>query len=133
MRKREHKRVYFDLEQQVLGREGVGMFWLVFILILMRVEGGQEEPGCAASPSNNLASHESSSCLSQHTTKVCLGEVQLPNVLEAGLEERCNEEKEEVMNRKSGCLFLLETSTRDVLTSREACALESAARNSGVL
>ena len=138
MRKREHKRVYFDLEQQVLGREGVGMFWLVFILILMRVEGGQEEPGCAASPSNNLASHESSSCLSQHTTKVCLGEVQLPNVLEAGLAERCNEEEkeeeeEEVMKRKSGCLFLLETSTRDVLTSREACALESAARNSGVL
>ena len=127
------------------------MFMLV-ILLLMEVKGNQEqELGCSAAFSQNLASDQSSSCLSQPTTKVCLGEVQLQNVLEAGLEEKCNEEegeiekgksgkgeegeleKEEVMKMKSGCLFLLETSTRGVLTSREACALESAARNSGLL
>ena len=137
------------------------MFWLA-ILILGLVRGKQEEPSCA-SVSGNFASDQS--CLSRSpTTNVCSGEVQLQNVLEAGLDERCKEEemkkeeksgkgeemkegevkngengknsgeeiKREGTEMKSGCLFLLETSTREVITSREACALESAGRNSGL-
>ena len=120
------------------------MIWFVIILLLIEVEGAQEEPACDIA-SNNLPSHDS--CLDQHpaTNAVCLGEVQLQNVLEAALEERCKEgeEKEEMKEGDkgkgggeeeegaNGCLFLLETSTREVLTSREACALESAVRNSG--
>ena len=129
------------------------MFWLA-ILLLLGVEGKQEEPSCATAvqpPPGNLASGDS--CLSkQAATNVCSGEVQLQNVLEAGLDEKCKEEEETVMKKeetsgkkgeeeemktgkdemKRGCLFLLETSTREVLTSREACALESAARKSGL-
>ena len=124
----------------------VHMFWLA-ILLTLGVEGKQKEPSCAPAehPPDNL-----DSCLSQPSTNVCSGEVQLQNVLEAGLDEKCKEEEETVMKKeetsgkkgeemktgkdemKSGCLFLLETSTREVLTSREACALESAARNSGL-
>ena len=123
------------------------MFWLVTILLLLGPNWGveglkQEEPSCttaaAQTPPGNLAS-SGDSCLSKEaSTNVCSGEVQLQNVLEAGLDERCMEEEEtsdkgEGEEMKSGCLFLLETSTREVLTSREACALESAARNSGLM
>ena len=103
------------------------MFWIAILLLILDVEGDQDGLGCAE-PGNNLESRDS--CLSQPSTDVCSGEVQLQNVLEAGLEEKCKEEEKEGEN--SGCLFLLETSTRDVLTAREACALESAARNSGL-
>ena len=103
------------------------MFWIAILLLILDVEG--DELGCA-DPGNNLESRDS--CLSQPSTDVCSGEVQLQNVLEAGLEEKCKEEVEEEKEENSGCLFLLETSTRDVLTAREACALESAARNSGL-
>ena len=123
------------------------MFWIAILLLILGVEGDQDGLGCAE-PGNNLESQDS--CLSQPSTDVCSGEVQLQNVLEAGLDEKCKEEEETVMKKeetsgkkgeemktgkdemKSGCLFLLETSTREVLTSREACALESAARNSGL-
>lgn len=132
------------LNQQ--GQIGVTMLWLVTILLLLGpnwgVEGKQEEPSCAPAaqpPPGNLASSEDSCLSKQAATNVCSGEVRLQNVLEAGLDERCMEEEEtsdkgeeEGEEMKSGCLFLLETSTRDVLTSREACALESAARNSGL-
>ena len=133
------------------------MFWLVTILLLLGPNWGveglkQEEPSCttaaAQTPPGNLASSEDSCLSKEAATNVCSGEVQLQNVLEAGLEERCKEEemnedktsdnkgekmKKDEEKMKSGCLFLLETSTRKVLTSREACALESAARNSGLL
>ena len=105
------------------------MFWIAILLLILDVEGDQDGLGCA-DPGNNLESRDS--CLSQPSTDVCSGEVQLQNVLEAGLEEKCKEEVEEEKEENSGCLFLLETSTRDVLTAREACALESAARNSGL-
>ena len=115
------------------------MLWLAILLLLAVLEAKQEEPSCA-SP-DNLASEDS--CLSQPPiTNACSGEVQLQNVMEAGLDERCKEKEEGIKGEKeekgdkgeneSGCLFLLETSTRPVLTSREACALESAARNSGL-
>ena len=105
------------------------MLWLLGILLLTKVECLQEEPGCTV-PNDHGRHHPDDvlACRSRPGTEVCVGEVRLHNVLQAGLEERCKEEEEE---KKSGCLFLLETSTRDKLTSREACALESAATRSG--
>ena len=105
------------------------MFWLLAILLIIEVECSQEEPRCIVP--NDRHRHlpgDVLACQSGPETEVCVGEVRLQNVLQAGLEERCKEEKEE---ETSGCLFLLETSTRDKLTSREACALESAATRSG--
>ena len=111
----------------LLEEKETNMFWIAILLLILDVEGDQDGLGCA-DHGNNLESRDS--CLSQPSTDVCSGEVQLQNVLEAGLEEKCKEE--EKVEENSGCLFLLETSTRDVLTAREACALESAARNSGL-
>ena len=109
------------------------MFWLLGILLLIEVECSQEEPRCIVP--NDHGRHPPGdvlACQSGLETEVCGGEVPLQNVLLAGLEERCKEEEEEgEEEEKSGCLFLLETSTRDKLTSREACALESAVTRSG--
>ena len=109
------------------------MFWLLGILLLIEVECSQEEPRCIVP--NDRHRHlpgDVLACQSGPETEVCVGEVHLLNVLQAGLEERCKEEEEEgEEEEKSGCLFLLETSTRDKLTSREACALESAVTRSG--
>ena len=107
------------------------MFWLLGILLFIEVECSQEEPRCIVP--NDRHRHlpgDVLACQSGPETEVCVGEVHLQNVLQAGLEERCKEE-EEGKEETSGCLFLLETSTRDKLTSREACALESAATRSG--
>ena len=106
------------------------MFWLLCILLLIEVECSQEEPRCIV-PNDHGLHHPDDvlACQSGPQTELCVGEVRLHNVLQAGLEEKCKEE--EKGEEKSGCLFLLETSTRDKLTSREACALESAAMRSG--
>jgi len=106
------------------------MFWLFGILLLIEVECSQEEPRCIV-PNDHGLHHPDDvlACQSGPQTELCVGEVRLHNVLQAGLEEKCKEE--EKGEEKSGCLFLLETSTRDKLTSREACALESAAMRSG--
>ena len=108
------------------------MFWLLCILLLIEVECSQEEPRCIV-PNDHGLHHPGDvfACQSGPETEVCIGEVRLQNVLQAGLEERCEEEEEDEEEEKGGCLFLLETSTRDKLTSREACALESAVTRSG--
>ena len=108
------------------------MFWHLGILLLTKVECLQEQPGCAV-PNDHGRHHlgDVVTCQSGPETELCVGEVRLQNVLQAGLEERCREEEEKEKEGKGGCLFLLETSTRDKLTSREACALESAATRSG--
>ena len=107
------------------------MFWPLGILLLIEVECSQEEPRCIV-PNDRHLPGDVLACQSGPETEVCVGEVHLLNVLQAGLEERCKEEEEEgEEEEKSGCLFLLETSTRDKLTSREACALESAVTRSG--
>ena len=108
------------------------MFWHLGILLLTKVECLQEQPGCAV-PNDHGRHHlgDVVTCQSGPETELCVGEVRLQNVLQAGLEERCREEEEKEKEGKGGCLFLLETSTRDKLTSREACALESAVTRSG--
>ena len=105
------------------------MFWLLGFLLFIEVECSQEEPRCIV-PNDRHLPGDVLACQSGPETEVCVGEVQLQNVLQAGLEERCKEEEKE-KEETSGCLFLLETSTRDKLTSREACALESAVTRSG--
>ena len=108
------------------------MFWLLGFLLFIEVECSQEEPRCIV-PNDHGRHHPGDvlACQSGPQTELCVGEVHLQNVLQAGLEETCKEKEKEEEEEKSGCLFLLETSTRDKLTSREACALESAVTRSG--
>ena len=72
------------------------MFWLLGFLLFIEVECSQEEPRCIVP--NDHGRHPPGdvlACQSGPETEVCVGEVHLLNVLQAGLEERCKEEEEE--------------------------------------